>query len=94
MKKSGKKTAANGLPFKAAAAHLVPLLIKAVDDAKQIVQEGQGLVSSAPSQFMGLNALKLPQVLKSLKSSLENLASGISDAKDALGGLRGGQEDW
>lgn len=89
MVKSGKVTASNGLPFDQAATLVVYTVDKGVENAKQMVQEGSGLVSSAPSQFSGMNALKLPQILKSLKLSIQNLTTALKEGKEVLAELKG-----
>ena len=86
--KAGRTTASNGLSLNVAAAQLLPLLGKAVEESVGIVKQGQGLVTSAPSQFSGFKAFKLPGVLSALKQSLDNLSSAIGQGKDALAGLQ------
>lgn len=72
-----------------AAPALVPLLAEVPSLGQQLVGEGQGLVTSLPSQLAGPDALKLPKVLPALKDGVEALKGSVAEAPQVLGSLKG-----
>ena len=93
MRRMGKKTAANGMPTSAAAAQIIPLLVRAVDDAQKIAKQGTAAIAAAPQRFTGMQALKLPKVVGALKESMGNLTSAIAKAQEAIGRLKRDEGD-
>lgn len=62
-------------------------LQKVVTDSMSLVSQGQGLVTSAPSDFLGMNALKLPGCVTSLKDAIVNLTKVPDDVKGLIESL-------
>lgn len=71
-----------------AAPQLVPLLAEVPKLGQELVGEGQGLVTSLPSQLAGPDALKLPKVLPALKDGVSALKGSVDEAPQVLGSLK------
>lgn len=78
--------AGNADAIKAAPA-LVPMLAEVPVLGQQLVSEGQGLVTSLPSQLAGPDALKLPKALAAVKDGLGALTSAVEEAPKVAGSL-------
>lgn len=78
--------AGNADAVKAAPA-LVPMLAEVPVLGQQLVQEGQGLVTSLPSQLAGPDALKLPKALAAVKDGITALTSAVEEAPKVAGSL-------
>lgn len=66
---------------------LVPILTDLPNRAQALVATGQSLVSNAPNDFLGPNALKLPRILRGLEGALSDLGNAAGSSATALGGL-------
>jgi hypothetical protein len=66
---------------------LVPILTDLPNRAQALVATGQALVSSAPNDFLGPNALKLPRILRGLEGSLGDLGNAAGASATAVAGL-------
>lgn len=71
-----------------AAPALVPMLAEVPTLGQELVGEGQGLVTSLPSQLAGPDALKLPKVLPALKDGVSALGESVKEAPQILGSLK------
>ena len=73
-------------------ATLVPAMVAALGDvpgsSAGLIDQGQALVTSAPGEFAGPQALMVPQVVSELRSSVEMLAGLPAETAELLGRLR------
>lgn len=67
---------------------LVPILGDVPSRAQTLVSSGRNLVESAPSDFLGPDAMKIPTVVGGLNGALRDLGNAASSSREALSGLQ------
>ncbi len=70
-----------------AAPKLVPLMAKVAEDGQALIAEGQGLVTSLPSQLAGPDALKIPKLIPAIKDGIGAVTGAVGEAPDTVKAL-------